>query len=74
MIQEWFKYLLVPEKLATATPIIQKAKSRREDPSTKRNRPFTPSDYTKIQRRFRKWSNEKDLTKAQKAELYICSS
>ena len=68
MIQEWFKFLLVPERLATAAPVIQKAKQRREDPSTKRNRPFSPSDYTKIQRRFRKWANEKDLTKAQKPE------
>ena len=68
MIQEWFKFLLVPERLVSSAPVIQKAKQRREDPSTKRNRPFTPSDYIKIQRRFRKWANEKDLTKAQKPE------
>ena len=68
MIQEWFKLLLVPERLATAAPVIQKAKQRREDPSNKRNRPFSPSDYIKIQRRFRKWANEKDLTKSQKQE------
>jgi len=66
MIQEWFKYLLVPEKLAVAAPVISKTKQRREDLLA--NPPFEPSDYTKIQRRFRKWANEKNLTRAQKPE------
>ena len=67
-IQEWFKFLLIPEGLAITAPIIQKAKQRRQDPGTKRNRPFTPSDYIKIQRRFRKWANEEKMTNRQKPE------
>jgi hypothetical protein len=66
MIQEWFKYLLVPEKLVLAAPVISKTKQRREDLLA--NPPFEPSDYMKIQRRFRKWANEKNLTRVQKAE------
>ena len=54
MIQEWFKYLLVPEKLAVASPVIEKAKIKRVN--LEANPPFEKSHYTKIQRRFRKWS------------------
>ena len=57
MIQEWFKHMLVPEKIAIAAPSIEKTKVRRVDLTA--NPPFTPSDYTKIQRRFRKWSDDK---------------
>ena len=57
MIQEWFKHMLVPEKIAIAAPSIEKTKVRRVDLTA--NPPFTPSDYTKIQRRFRKWSDAK---------------
>lgn len=63
MIQEWFKFLLIPEQLVAVAPVIQKAKQQREDPDQKRNRPFTPSDYIKIQRRFRKWSEDKTAKK-----------
>jgi hypothetical protein len=61
MIQEWFKYLLIPEKVATAAPVIQKTKQRKEDLSA--NPPFTPADYTKIQRRFRSWAEDKTAKK-----------
>ena len=57
MIQEWFKHMLVPERIAIASPVIEKTKVRRVDLTA--NPPFTPSDYTKIQRRFRKWSEDK---------------
>lgn len=66
MIQEWYKYLLIPEKLMTVTPVIEKAKQRKNELNA--NPPFTPSDYQKIYRRFRAWSMEKDLTKQQKPE------
>ena len=66
MIQEWFKYLLVPEGLVTVAPTIQKTKQTKEDADA--NPPFELGDYTKIQRRFRKWSQEKNLTRAQKPE------
>jgi len=56
MIQEWFKYLLVPEGLANSSPIILKAKAHRREKEA--NKSFSPADYTKIQRRFRKWANE----------------
>ena len=57
MIQEWFKHMLVPERIAIASPVIEKTKVRRVDLTA--NPPFSPSDYTKIQRRFRKWSEDK---------------
>lgn len=63
MIQEWFKYLLVPEGLVTAAPVIAKVKAGRTDPTKKRNKPFNNSDYIKIQRRFRKWSEDKNAQK-----------
>ena len=66
MIQEWFKYLLVPDGLVTVAPIIQKTKQTKADADA--NPPFESGDYTKIQRRFRKWSQEKNLTRAQKPE------
>lgn len=66
MIQEWFKYLLVPEGLATQAPVIQKVKAKKGDFDA--NPPFTPSDYTKIQRRFRKWANEPKSRTNQKPE------
>ena len=66
MIQEWCKYMLVPEGLVQVPWVIQKAKGQKGEKDA--NAPFTPSDYTKIQRRFRAWSNEKDLTRAQKPE------
>lgn len=66
MIQEWFKYLLVPEKLVTYVPIIQKSKKRKDE--TTANPPFERADYIKIQRRFRAWAHEKNLTKSQKPE------
>ena len=50
MIQEWFKYLLVPEGLVQTAPVIQKAKAQRDDLNA--NPPFDTADYTKIQRRF----------------------
>lgn len=65
-IQEWFKYLLVPEGVVTTAPVIQKSKAQKGDNSA--NPPFDPSDYTKIQRRFRKWSNEENLSRSQKPE------
>ena len=79
MIQEWFKYLLVPEGLAVAAPVILKAKAQRQH--QKRNAAFTPADYTKIQRRFRKWANEPRSHLNQKPEwrqvvylFFLCSS
>lgn len=66
MIQEWFKYLLVPEKLVAAAPVIQKSKAKRGDFDA--NPPFEISDYIKIQRRFRKWSNEVPSNLNQKPE------
>ena len=57
MIQEWFKYLLVPEEVASFAPVIEKTKQRKGDSNA--NPAFTPEDYTKIQRRFRKWANDK---------------
>ncbi len=66
MIQEWFKFLLVPEGLSSNVPVIQKTKQQKGDSDS--NPPFEPGDYTKIQRRFRMWANEQGLTKAQKPE------
>lgn len=61
MIQEWFKYLLVPEKLAVTTPLIQKAKQRKED--LEANPPFEIADYRRIYRKFRTWANDKNAAK-----------
>ena len=79
MIQEWYRYMLVPEKLAASTPEIHKTKQKRDEKTA--NVPFTREDYTKIQRRFRKWANEKNLTRAQKSEwrvvvynFFLCSA
>ena len=79
MIQEWYRYLLVPEKLAASTPEIHKTKQKRDEKTA--NVPFTREDYTKIYRRFRQWANEKNLTRAQKPEwrqvvylFFLCSS
>ena len=66
MIQEWYKYLLIPEKLMMAAPIIEKAKQRKNQHNA--NPPFTRDDYRKIYTRFRSWSKEKGLTKQQKPE------
>ena len=66
MIQEWFKYLLVPEGLVQVAPVIQKAKAQKADNSA--NPPFELGDYTKIQRRFRKWANEPKSNLNQKPE------
>lgn len=66
MIQEWFKYLLVPERLVQVAPVIQKVKAQKTDNSA--NPPFETSDYTKIQRRFRKWANEPKSDLNQKPE------
>ena len=66
MIQEWFKYLLVPEGLVQVAPVIQKAKAQKADNSA--NPPFTTSDYTKIYRRFRKWADEPKSNLNQKPE------
>ena len=43
MIQEWFKYLLVPEGLVQVAPVIQKAKAQKADNSA--NPPF---DYKRL--------------------------
>lgn len=61
MIQEWFKYLLVPENLAIASPVIQKTKQRKED--LEANPPFEINDYRKIWRKFRKWAYEANAPK-----------
>jgi site-specific recombinase XerD len=66
MIQEWYKYLLIPEKLMMASPTIEKAKQRKNQHNA--NPPFSRDDYRKIYTRFRSWSNEKNLTKSQKPE------
>ena len=47
MVQDWFKYLLVPDGLVTVAPIIQKTKQTKKDADA--NPPFGPG-ITKIQR------------------------
>ena len=43
MIQEWFKYLLVPEGLVQVAPVIQKAKAPKAD-----NNANPPFDYKRL--------------------------
>lgn len=79
MIQEWFKYMLVPEKLATQAPIIEKVKKgRNEENRRKANPAFSPEDYTKIQRRFRKWANDTSAAKPEWRQVvyhfFLCSA
>jgi integrase len=79
MIQEWFKYMLVPERLAKQAPIIEKVKKGRNEENRKKANPaFTPEDYTRIQRRFRKWANDTSAAKPEWRQVvylfFLCSA
>ena len=66
MIQEWFKYLLVPEGLVQVAPVIQKQRHKRQ--TTAPTHHLLQATTPRYQRRFRKWANEPKSNLNQKPE------
>ena len=69
MIKEWYRNLLVEEGVAQKVPVLKPVKATKEEFDNRKNRSYTAEDQMKIQRRFRKWANEKGAHKSERRQV-----